>query len=81
MATNLRFSRMGPDRELKKGLKRFWPIRSDAVELIATASELRESHLRRRGEEVKPAVATLAEAARGLRRRLAEAPAGERGPK
>ncbi len=34
----------------------------------------------RRWEEVKPALATLVEAARAVRRRLLEAPAGKRGP-
>ena len=37
IATNLGFSRMGPHRELKKALERFWAKNSDAGELLATA--------------------------------------------
>jgi 5-methyltetrahydropteroyltriglutamate--homocysteine methyltransferase len=44
IATNLGFSRMGPRRELKKALERFWTKKSGAEELLATARELRESH-------------------------------------
>ena len=45
MAINLGFSRMGPNRELKKALERFWAKKSDAGELLATARGLREAHL------------------------------------
>jgi 5-methyltetrahydropteroyltriglutamate--homocysteine methyltransferase len=44
IATNLGFSRMGPHRELKKALERFWANKSDAGELLATARRLREAH-------------------------------------
>ncbi|XBH08288.1 5-methyltetrahydropteroyltriglutamate--homocysteine S-methyltransferase [Singulisphaera sp. Ch08] len=44
IATNLGFSRMGPHRELKKALERFWAKKSDAGVLLATACSLRESH-------------------------------------
>jgi 5-methyltetrahydropteroyltriglutamate--homocysteine methyltransferase len=44
IATNLGFSRMGPHRELKKALERFWAKKSDAGELLATARGLREAH-------------------------------------
>jgi 5-methyltetrahydropteroyltriglutamate--homocysteine methyltransferase len=39
IATNLGFSRMGPHRELKKALERFWAHKSDGEELLATAGE------------------------------------------
>jgi 5-methyltetrahydropteroyltriglutamate--homocysteine methyltransferase len=41
IATNLGFSRMGPHRELKKAMERFWAKKSDAGELLATARGLR----------------------------------------
>jgi 5-methyltetrahydropteroyltriglutamate--homocysteine methyltransferase len=41
IATNLGFSRMGPHRELKKAMERFWAKKSDGEELLATARELR----------------------------------------
>ena len=44
IATNLGFSRMGPYRDLKKALERFWAKKSEAGELLATASRLREAH-------------------------------------
>ncbi len=37
IATNLGFSRIGPHRDLKKALERFWANNSDAGELLATA--------------------------------------------
>jgi 5-methyltetrahydropteroyltriglutamate--homocysteine methyltransferase len=39
IATNLGFSRMGPHRELKKAMERFWAKKSDGEELLATAGE------------------------------------------
>ena len=39
IATNLGFSRMGPHRELKKAMERFWATKSDGEELLATAGE------------------------------------------
>ena len=39
IATNLGFSRMGPHRELKKAMERFWAKKSDGAELLATAGE------------------------------------------
>jgi methionine synthase II (cobalamin-independent) len=124
IATNLGFSRMGPQRELKKAMERFWAKKSDGEELLRAFGEFRYPNeigpgvydihspqvpsregvelllgkalavlspeqlwvnpdcglKTRRWEEVKPAVATLVEAARTLRRRLAESPAKERGP-
>jgi 5-methyltetrahydropteroyltriglutamate--homocysteine methyltransferase len=44
IATILGFSRMGPHRDLKRALERFWAQKSDAGELLATARGLRESH-------------------------------------
>ena len=43
IATNLGFSRMGPQRELKKAMERFWAKKSDGETLLATARELREA--------------------------------------
>ena len=46
LATNLGYPRIGPKRELKKALERFWAGTSTAVELQAAGHELRLSHWR-----------------------------------
>jgi methionine synthase II (cobalamin-independent) len=82
IATNLGFSRMGPRRELKKALERFWANKSSEGELAPEQLWVNpDCGLKtRRWDEVKPALANLVEAACSLRRRLAETPAKERAP-
>lgn len=44
LATNLGFPRIGPDRELKKAVEKFWAGKSDAGELIETAAHIRRGN-------------------------------------
>jgi 5-methyltetrahydropteroyltriglutamate--homocysteine methyltransferase len=46
LATSLGFPRMGPYRELKKGLEAYWRGSTTAGELESVAAELRERHWR-----------------------------------
>ncbi|MDD5087335.1 MAG: 5-methyltetrahydropteroyltriglutamate--homocysteine S-methyltransferase [bacterium] len=44
LATNLGFPRIGPDRELKKAVEKFWAGKSDANELIESAAHIRRAN-------------------------------------
>jgi len=44
LATNLGFPRIGPDRELKKAVEKFWAGKSDTGELIETAARVRRAN-------------------------------------